>query len=252
MIRVYEGAENQGSYSVSGSASITLRQTPATQTPSVPPVPPVPPTAGQPNFSVWSNPGQLNIAESGSFTAQSGQRVTIQPTSTIQGGTVDFILFTPSGGQHRFGFGSSNEPAVLTLSESGTYAYNCSGLFRSGSIRFDVYVQNVSGSGAVIATPTAYISPDFGLNSSYVSADDEAITRMELSGTWGEYVIELLPHMTPGAVEKVVSIYLDRHLFPGITRSSGARIEAERIAPALAYMTEEAAAAATNRIVAYY
>lgn len=43
--------------------------------------------------------------------------------------------------------------------------------------------------------------------------DKKAITIMDNCGTWGETIEELLPKMTPDGIEKVVTIYLERHCY---------------------------------------
>lgn len=83
-------------------------------------------------------------------------------------------------------------------------------------------------------------------------ADKKCLTLMEGSGTWGPEINMLIPYMTPDGVEKVVTIYLDRHLFAGITTPESAKQVASTIDTALKYMTEDAKKAAKNRISAYY
>lgn len=83
-------------------------------------------------------------------------------------------------------------------------------------------------------------------------ADEKGIAIMDNSGTWGQQIEALLPYMTPAGVEKVVTIYLDRHLFAGITTPESAKQVASTIDTALKYMTEDAKKAAKNRISAYY
>ncbi len=86
----------------------------------------------------------------------------------------------------------------------------------------------------------------------FESADDECIFRMANTGTWGDYIGRLLPDMSPDAVDTVVDIYLDRHLFPGMTTPQGAKYVYDTIAPALEYMTDMARDDALKRIEAYY
>jgi hypothetical protein len=86
----------------------------------------------------------------------------------------------------------------------------------------------------------------------YESPDQEAIRRMNASGTWGDEITSLFPDMSPEAIETVVAIYLDRHLFPNITGADGARHVEETVEPAFRYMTEKATEYAKKRIEAYY
>lgn len=65
---------------------------------------------------------------------------------------------------------------------------------------------------------------------------------MEAGGTWGESVTRLFPATTAGGVEKAVAIYLERHLFPGITTASNAKQLETDIAVAMQYLTENAQA----------
>lgn len=83
-------------------------------------------------------------------------------------------------------------------------------------------------------------------------ADKKGIEMMDNSGTWGQEIESLFPYMTPAGVEKVVSIYLERHLFPGITTPQAAKQVASTIDTALKYMTKEAKKTAEDKISAYY
>ncbi len=76
---------------------------------------------------------QLNIAESGSFQAESDQILVISVTSDIKGGTVDLFLFDPTGKEQRITIGSSDMTKEIHL-EKGTWQYNCSGMFKEGGI----------------------------------------------------------------------------------------------------------------------
>lgn len=78
-----------------------------------------------------SNKNTFNIAESGSFQAKNGQTLTLDITSTIKGGTVDFFLFDPNGKEQRMTIGSSNFTQEIPLTE-GLWQYNCSGIFKDG------------------------------------------------------------------------------------------------------------------------
>ena len=83
-------------------------------------------------------------------------------------------------------------------------------------------------------------------------ADEIGISRMKNSGTWGREIDLLIPLMTPAGVETVVSIYLERQLFPGISRPENAQRVAATIDTALGYMTEEARKVALDNISVYY
>ncbi len=74
---------------------------------------------------------QKNIAESGSFQAESNQILTIIVTSDIKGGGVDLFLFDPNGKEQRITIGSSDMIQEIPL-EKGTWQYNCSGMFKEG------------------------------------------------------------------------------------------------------------------------
>lgn len=80
---------------------------------------------------VTNHPGQKNIAESGSFTAEDNQKLTLMILSDIQGGTVDLFLFDPSGKEQHIVIGAENSVKEIAL-EKGTWKYNCSGIFRDG------------------------------------------------------------------------------------------------------------------------
>lgn len=83
-------------------------------------------------LEIHSN-GQSNVAQSASFEAKSGQTLTLEITSSIAGGSVDFFLFSPSKQEQRISITGENDVKVIKLSE-GTWAYNCTGFFNSGSI----------------------------------------------------------------------------------------------------------------------
>lgn len=78
-----------------------------------------------------SHPGQLNIAESGSFQVESNQTLVLNITSDIKGGSVDFFLFGPEGKEHRITIGSADIAKEIPL-EKGIWKYNCSGMFKDG------------------------------------------------------------------------------------------------------------------------
>ena len=81
-----------------------------------------------------SNDSGNSVVQSGSFRATDGQKLTIEVTTNISGGTVDLFLFSPSGKEERLTFNSSNVTKTIELSE-GTWAYNATGFFESGNIR---------------------------------------------------------------------------------------------------------------------
>jgi len=89
-------------------------------------------------------------------------------------------------------------------------------------------------------------------NYSHQEADFRATTIMKNSGTWGPEIDFLIPQMTPEAVNSVVSIYLERQLFPGITQPDGAKRVLSTIEHALKYMNENDKKAAEDRFSAYY
>lgn len=364
VIRVYDGGKDSN---VSGNIAISLRKADNSDNQSYSPVNGSASLTGrepQPYFQIIGKDGSKNIASSGSFIAGTGQRLTIKSESGIKGGAVDLFLFSPSGKEQRFTFGSVDKTETVELT-AGTWAYNCSGVYESGSIVItgstsanlpisdvtnntqlqvpysdntflsNAWILNDFGNSANIILefpewyteemwdvdfiwgnyavmplnydksamvgvgsdvhyelkvsfpdkepividlrelkkqlaadnkyfPDYYSSEDGSSSKSAVnvddyggyfrdeSADEEAVRRMEYSGTWGDYINRLLPDMSPDAVDSVVDIYLDRHLFPNITTAEGARQVAETIKPALEYMTEEAKKSAINRIEAFY
>lgn len=105
-------------------------------------------------------------------------------------------------------------------------------------------VRNINNNGVEYYN---YVSSEI----SQSEADDKGIAIMSSSGTWGSQIDALLPYMTPTGVEKVVTIYLDRHLFQGITTPQAAEQVASTIDGALKYMTEDAKKVALERISAY-
>jgi len=81
------------------------------------------------NFT--NNTNQTNIAESGSFQAENNQTLTLNVTSDIKGGSVDFFLFDPNGKEQHITIGSANLTKEIAL-EKGIWQYNCSGVFKDG------------------------------------------------------------------------------------------------------------------------
>ena len=83
-------------------------------------------------------------------------------------------------------------------------------------------------------------------------ANERAITVITDSGTWGPEIDWLIPQMSPDAVYEMVSIYLDKQLFPGITPPTAARATGSRIEIALEYMNETNRNAILDRLAAFY
>ena len=80
-----------------------------------------------------SNPkDQTCLIHSSSFQAKDGQVLTLNVKSDIKG-TVDFFLFSPSYQEQRITFQGNDDTVTVNLSE-GTWAYNCTGFFDSGTI----------------------------------------------------------------------------------------------------------------------
>lgn len=195
---------------------------------------------GNSYFQIKSN--GKSILHSGSFEAKAGQTLTITVKSSIKGGSVDFFLFSPSNKEQHFAFAGSEATQTVELS-AGTWAYNCTGFFDSGEI---VITGTVSGAVSVGTQSSQASSTDTA------RYDAEAIRIMDNSGTWGDSINRLLPSMSPSGVKKVVDIYLERHLFPGITTSQAAKQVASTIEPALKYMTKKDQESANSIISAYY
>ncbi len=86
-------------------------------------------------------------------------------------------------------------------------------------------------------------------------ADKRGIEIMEKSGTWSgsgkDELDTLIPIMSPEAVDKVVMIYLERHLFPKITTPQSAKQVAAVIDTALNYMTEEGRDTAKQKLATF-
>ncbi len=242
LISINDGLENNGY--MQGTISIVLRQPDylqSTDFPNVDNEQNTIPSERNPFFQVISKNGK-SVNHSGSFKAKAGQVLIITATSSIKGGTVDLFLFSPSYQEERITFGDENETRTIALME-GEWGYTCTGFFESGSILINGTIQN-SDTPFTISLPEDKLDTD--------SYDQECIGIMDSSGTWGDSINALLPYMSHTAVEKVVNIYLDRHLFPNITTSQGAMQVADTIEQALKYMTEEAQELALGRIADYY
>ena len=83
-------------------------------------------------------------------------------------------------------------------------------------------------------------------------ADERALAIITMSGTWGPEIDLLIPQMSPDAVYEMVSIFLDRQLFPGITPPTAARTTANRIENALEHMNEADRKSILDRLAAFY
>ncbi|MCL1987762.1 MAG: hypothetical protein FWG64_07310 [Firmicutes bacterium] len=92
---------------------------------------------------------------------------------------------------------------------------------------------------------------DFGQSYATEPSDNLAIRIIEQSGTWSDTIDQLIPQMSPQAVDKIVFIYLDRQLFPGITPPAAARQVQSRIETALRYMTADGRQTAENRLATF-
>ena len=82
-------------------------------------------------------------------------------------------------------------------------------------------------------------------------ADQRGLAIIDFSGTWGQEIDLLIPYMTQEGINKIVSIYLERQLFPGITTSGGVGRVAARLEIALKHMSEDTRKFAESRISAY-
>ena len=83
-------------------------------------------------------------------------------------------------------------------------------------------------------------------------ANERALTVINLSGTWGPEIDWLIPQMSPEAVFEMVSIYLDKQLFPGTTTPTQAKTVEERIKIALEHMNEADRKTISDRIMKFY
>ena len=81
-----------------------------------------------------SNKNASSITESGSFKVEGNQTLTLKITSNIQGGSADLFLFDPNGKEQRISIGSENITREIQLTE-GSWAFNCTGFFKSGNIQ---------------------------------------------------------------------------------------------------------------------
>jgi len=118
--------------------------------------------------------------------------------------------------------------------------------FIVGTIFFCVMLLNMGTNGT-----KAYPNPDSSLNS-FTYEDNRAISIMENTGTWGPEINRLLPNMTAEAVDRIVFVYLERQLFPGISTPTNARRVSEVIQPALRRMTENGRKKAQDIVSSYY
>lgn len=88
--------------------------------------------AGTVGFTITSS-GTV-ISTSSFFQAAEGQTLHLDVTTDITGGSVDFILFDPSGREQRITIGGADMTKEIALTE-GTWAYTCVGKFTSGSFQ---------------------------------------------------------------------------------------------------------------------
>ena len=70
-----------------------------------------------------------SITESGSFSAEDNQTLSLKIKSNIKNSTADLFLFDPTGNEQRITIGSApiNKDIKLT---KGVWAYNCTGMFK--------------------------------------------------------------------------------------------------------------------------
>ena len=86
-----------------------------------------------------NNGSQNSVTQSGMFSTDSGKKLTLTVTSDIMDGVVDFFLFDPNGKEQKFTFGGTfGEASGLPITREftitpGTWSYNCTGFFKSGS-----------------------------------------------------------------------------------------------------------------------
>lgn len=83
-------------------------------------------------INLSSAPDQKSLIHSSSFEADDGQELTLKIESTISG-TVDLFLFSPSRQEQRITIDGSSSTQTIPLTE-GTWAYNCTGFFDTGTI----------------------------------------------------------------------------------------------------------------------
>lgn len=78
------------------------------------------------------NRGTFNMSESGVFQAKDNQVLKLEVNANLINGSVDFVLFNPSGEQQEFiTIDNMSETRTINLSK-GQWAYSCSGMFRGG------------------------------------------------------------------------------------------------------------------------
>lgn len=76
-------------------------------------------------------------------------------------------------------------------------------------------------------------------SSSTQDADMEAISVMESSGTWGENIERLLPDMSEKAIEMMLIVYVEKHIFSGISTDEDVTRVRKTIEPAYSYLSEK-------------
>ncbi|WP_125140440.1 hypothetical protein [Clostridium transplantifaecale] len=82
-------------------------------------------------MNLTNNANQTNIAESGSFQAEDNQKLIINVTSDVKGGSIELFLFDPNGKEQRISIGSVKTSITIAL-KKGVWKYNCSGVFKEG------------------------------------------------------------------------------------------------------------------------
>lgn len=83
-------------------------------------------------INLSNNKNQTSLIHSSSFQASDGQVLTLEIKSNIKG-SVDLFLFSPTYEEQRIILGGNDDTKTINLSE-GTWAYNCTGFFDSGTI----------------------------------------------------------------------------------------------------------------------
>ncbi len=97
---------------------------------------------------VIKNRNTFNISESGYFYANDGDVINISIKENLTGNDAKLFIFSPSGKQTTFDVVSGNY--TLKLNE-GKWAWNCSGMFKSGNVEIVISNQKKKDSGSSIS-----------------------------------------------------------------------------------------------------
>lgn len=137
-----------------------------------------------------SGQGNSGIHTSSYFEAEDGQQLVLKAESSINGGTVEFFLFSPSNQEQHYTFEGHSTSITVPLS-GGTWAFNCNGIFPSGKITITGILQGEQGQTV----------PELKVDAA--GANEMALALTEKIWVW-EWVEFFVPYMSEKGVGQIL------------------------------------------------